>query len=253
MEINTTSSIDAVFFPVLLSAVKTPSLKIEWKRGAPAAKYVSKSIALSYYVNLSANAWPWPIKLSTSELKGLIEGFSDEELAEFIAGEIDGDGSVWYDYENGYACVEIVACKNCPKRMMLDVLKEVIAKRFGIVGHVYSREAADDLEFVGENAVKLLRRVVRYIHHPIKRLRAELILALYDGRISPEKFEELYDVTKYERGAPDVKRNHALEALARAAPQTHTHGKTKPNHRIQNPGAPAGIRTRDLPLPRGFR
>jgi hypothetical protein len=224
LEINTTSSIDAVFFPVLLSAVKTPSLKIEWKRGAPAAKYVSKSIALSYYVNLSANAWPWPIKLSTSELKGLIKGFSDEELAEFIAGEIDGDGSVWYDYENGYACVEIVACKNCPKRMMLDVLKEVIAKRFGIVGYDYSKGTDDALKFGGEDAVKLLRRIARYVHHPLKRLRIELILALYDGRISPETFEKLYDATKYELGRPDIKRNNALATATWAAPQTHTHG-----------------------------
>ena len=78
-----------------------------------AAKYVSKSIALSYYVNLSANAWPWPIKLSTSELRGLIEGFSDEKLAEFIAGEIDGDGAVWFGYKG--VSVEIAACKNCQK------------------------------------------------------------------------------------------------------------------------------------------
>ena len=52
---------------------------------------------MEFNVNLSANALPWPIKLSTSELRGLIEGFSDEKLAEFIAGEIDGDGGsvVW--------------------------------------------------------------------------------------------------------------------------------------------------------------
>jgi hypothetical protein len=65
---------------------------------------------LEFNVNLSANAWPWPIKLSTSELRGLIEGFSDEKLAEFIAGEIDGDGAVWFGYKG--VSVEIAACKN---------------------------------------------------------------------------------------------------------------------------------------------
>ena len=222
LEINTTSSIDAVFFPVLLSAVKTPSLKIEWKRGAPAAKYVSKSIALSYYVNLSANAWPWPIEFSVSELKRILDGFSDKELAEYIAGEIDGDGIVWYNYGNIF--VRIVACRDCPKRMVLDVLKEVIAKRFGIVGYDYSKGTDDALKFGGEDAVKLLRRIARYVHHPLKRLRIELILALYDGRISPETFEKLYDATKYELGRPDIKRNNALATATWAAPQTHTHG-----------------------------
>jgi hypothetical protein len=76
-----------------------------------------------------------------------------------------------------------------------------------------------------KNAVRLLRHVVMYMHHPLRRLRAELILALYDGKIDYEKFKRLYKQTKYKRGAPDVKSNNGLDALARAAPQTHTHGE----------------------------
>ncbi|MCQ4448383.1 MAG: hypothetical protein NO076_03960 [Sulfolobales archaeon] len=56
-------------------------------------------------------------------------------------------------------------------------------------------------------------------------MRAELILALYDKRISPKEFEELYEQIEYEQGKPDIKRNHGLDALARVAPQTHTHGE----------------------------
>ena len=110
---------------------------------------------------------------------------------------------------------------------MLDVLKEIIARRFGIVGSIESREnaTADALVFRGKKAVRLLRRIVKYIHHPIRRLRTELILALHDGIISPEEFERLYNMTKYEQGGPDIKRNHALETLIQAAPQTHTHGE----------------------------
>ena len=232
LELGTTNTIDVIFFAMTLSAIKTSSLKIVWGRGVPSMKYVSEPINLSYYVYLSADAWPWPIELSAGELERILDGFNDEGLAEYIAGEIDGDGIVWYNYGNIF--VRIVACRDCPKRMVLDVLKEVIARRFGIVGTIYHFETADALEFGGEKAARLLRRIVKYIHHPLKKLRAELILALYDGRISPEKFEELYDVTKYERRAPDIKRNNGLDVLVRAVPQTHTHGEPNTKTKTEN-------------------
>ncbi|MFP3173544.1 MAG: hypothetical protein RXR44_03155 [Vulcanisaeta sp.] len=228
LEIGTTNSIDAVFFPVLLGTIKTPGLAIKWKKSMPAAKYVSKSIGLSYYIDLGINEWPWPTGLDADEFERILNAFSDEELAEFIAGEMDGDGVVLYNHENGYVAVSITACKNCPKRLILDVLKEVIARRFGIVGNDGSLGGAYALVFGGEDAVKLLRRVVKYIHHPLRRLRAELILAHYEGRIDDEELEELYKMTKYEQGKDDIKRNRGLEALARAAPQTHTHGDLDP-------------------------
>ncbi|MFP3218892.1 MAG: hypothetical protein RXQ99_09925 [Acidianus sp.] len=227
--LETTNAIDAVFFAKLLSTVKVPNLSIRWAKSAKKAKYIHKSINLEYYIDLNANVWPWPIKLSTSELEGILNSLSDEELAEFVAGVIDGDGFIWYNkYNNSKtAYVAIAACKDCPKRVVLDILKEVIAERFGIVGTIDHFETAYALVFGGEDAVKLLRRVVKYIHHPLRRLRVELILALYDGRISPEEFEELYKPTKYKRGEPDVKRNRGLDALVRAAPQTHTHGELR--------------------------
>jgi len=220
LELKTTNSISAVFFLTLLGTIRTPSLLVKWKKKAPAAKYVSETINLSYYVYLGINEWPWPIKLSVDELERILDGFSDEELAEFIAGMIDGDGSVQYE---GTVYVRITACKNCPKRV-IDILKEIIARRFGITGSINSERTADVLKFYGENAVRLLRRIVKYVHHPLRRLRIELILALHDGRISREAFGKLYEMTEYEYGGPDVKRNNALAATARAAPQTHTHG-----------------------------
>jgi hypothetical protein len=73
------------------------------------------------------------------------------------------------------------------------------------------------------------------MHHPIRRLRAELVLALYNGKVSKDEFTKLYEQTEYEQGTPDIKRNHALEATTKAAPQTHTHGaknnfQTKPKN-----------------------
>ncbi|WP_156519854.1 hypothetical protein [Caldivirga sp. MU80] len=140
--------------------------------------YDCRRCRLEFNVNLSANAWPWPIKLSTSELRGLIEGFSDEKLAEFIAGEIDGDGAVWFGYEG--VSVEIAACKNCQKSFTLDVLRRVIAERFNIISHMYLTKTVNVIRFYGENAVKLLRLVMPYLHHPLRRLRAEVILAYYE-------------------------------------------------------------------------
>ena len=219
--LNTTNAIDAVFFLKILGTIRTPSLVVEWKNKAPTAKYVSRSIALSFYVDLDIGNRPWPIKLNADELEKMIKNFNDKELAMFIAGALDGDGSIWY---NGSVNVMISVCKDCPKSFTLDMLKRVIAERFGIVGSDRSLETADALMFYGRNAVKLLRHIAKYVHHPLRRLRIELILALYDGRISCEAFEKLYKMTEYEYGGPDVKRNNALEATTRAAPQTHTHG-----------------------------
>jgi hypothetical protein len=226
LNLRTTNTIDAVFFPMLLNIVKTPRPEIEWGRIIPGTRHATKSIALSFYVDLGPNEWPWPINLNADEFERILNGFNDEGLAMFVAGMIDGDGSVWCIFEDGnvYVYVEIAACKKCHKSYILNALRRMIAERFGIIGNIHLTEKGKRLLFSNENAVRLLRRIVKYVHHPLKRLRAELILALYDGRISREAFEKLYEMTEYEYGGPDVKRNHALEALVRAAPQTHTHG-----------------------------
>jgi hypothetical protein len=222
LELGTTNTIDAILFPILLSTIKTPGLVIKWKRRAPAAKYVHKSINLLFYVDVSANDWPWPIELSADVLERILNSFTNEELAEFIGALLDGDGDVRY---KGTVYVEFAACKACSKRFVLDVLKEVIARRFGIIGNIYQLDTigASILEFGGEDAVKLLKLIRPFVHHPLRRLRIEVILALYDGRIDDKTFERLYEQTEYERGRDDIKRNRGLEALVRAAPQTHTH------------------------------
>jgi len=229
--LKTTNTISAIFFPTLLKTVKALSLNITSRGKAPLAKYVYKLFELSFYIDLGVDEWPWPIKLSADEFERMLNGFNDEELAEFVAGIIDGDGTVHYETihrKNGIqehrVYVIIVACKKCPKRFILNVLKGVIAKRFGIVGKNYAMRTENALVFYDKDAIKLLRLIRPFVHHPLRRLRIELILAYYDGRISREVFEKFYEMTEYERGGPDVKRNHGLEALARAAPQTHTHG-----------------------------
>jgi len=62
----------------------------------------------------------------------------------------------------------------------LDVLRRVIAERFNIISHMYLTKTVNVIRFYGENAVKLLRLVMPYLHHPLRRLRAEVILAYYE-------------------------------------------------------------------------
>ena len=226
LKLKTTNTIDAVFFPILLNTVKTPSPEIEWGRIIPGTRHAIKPIALSFYVDLGIDEWPWPIEFSADELEKILNNLSDAGLTMFVAGAIDGDGTVWCMFEdsNVYVYVEISACKKCHKSYILNALRRIIAERFGIIGNIHLTEKGKRLLFSNENAVRLLRRVVKYIHHPLRRLRAELILALYDRRISREAFEKLYEMTEYELGGPDIKHNHGLEAIIRAAPQTHTHG-----------------------------
>jgi hypothetical protein len=72
--------------------------------------------------------------------------------------------------------------------------------------------------FGGEDAVKLHRLIRPFVHHPLRRLRIELILVYHDGRISREEFKRLYNMTKYKRGRPDIKRNNALESPRQNGP-----------------------------------
>jgi hypothetical protein len=222
LELGTTNTVGAIFFATLSDI---PSLRIEREREVPGMKYVHEPIRLVYYIDLGVDEWPWPIKLSADEFERILNGFSDEELAEFVGGLLDGDGAVLYN--KGHVVVWITVCKTCPKRANLDALKNIITERFNVFSSVYQFDGADALVFRGKDAVKLLRLIRPFVHHPLRRLRIELILALYDGRISREVFEKLYEMTEYERGKDDIKRNRGLDALTRAAPQTHTHGKLK--------------------------
>jgi len=183
-------------------------------------RYVTEWISLGYYIEISDDEWIWPIKLNPDEIRKILSDFDDEKIERFLAAVLDGDGTITYEYddESDYVRVEIAMSKG-----IIDVLNEIITRRFNVVGHVY-KGAADVLSFHNENAVKLLRRVVRYMHHPLRRLRAELILMYYDKKINRAQLLELYTPTTYRRGAPDIKRNSGLDVLVQAAPQIHTHG-----------------------------
>ena len=155
----------------------------------------------------------------------ILKTLDPEDIVRVIAGEVDGDGEVYFHFANSEPRIKISACKKCTKRIFLDIIQEALLK-LGIMSRIYELETAAELEVHGEDAIKLLRLLALHLHHPVKRIRAMLMLMHHDGEIDHNTFKELYESEYYE-----LKRGRALEFLARAAPQTHTHGEQNTNTR----------------------
>jgi len=215
--LDTTNTISAVLFLLLLQPIQRPSISIKWHDGETGL------IQVGYFITVRADKWGW---LNREELIKRIRALRPEDVPRLIAGAVDGDGSIRYEFNASRPLIEISACKACEKRVFLDALQEALGK-LGIKSHIYEDEVSNGarLKVYGEDATKLLRLIMPYLRHPLKRLRAKLILMLYDGKIDYDTFDELYNQTKYGDSNNDPKRFHGLEALAQAAPQTHTHGE----------------------------
>jgi len=87
--------------------------------------------------------------------------------------------------------------QNLKKKAFLDAIHEALRK-LGIESKIYETDSDVRLEVYKENAIKLLRLVMPYLRHPLRCLRAKLILMFYDGKIDDETFAKLYEQTKYE-------------------------------------------------------
>jgi len=215
--LDTTNTISAVLFLLLLQPIQRPSISIKWHDGETGL------IQVEYHITVRADKWGW---LNREELIKRIRALRPEDVLRLIAGAVDGDGSIRYEFNASRPLIEITACKACEKRIFLDALQEALEK-LGIEGKIYELDHNARLKVYGENAIKLLRLIMPYLRHPLKRLRAKLILMLHDGKINYDTFDELYNQTKYEDSDNDPKRKHAIDALAQAAPQTHTHGGSR--------------------------
>jgi len=213
--LGTSNAIDAVFFSLLLQYVREPSILIAWAKGG-------RIIEVTYFITVRADKWGWT---NREELIKRIKALRLEDMPRLIAGAVDGDGSLGYNFTKSVPFIEITACKTCEKRVFLNALQEALRK-LGIESRIYETDHGAKLGFYGKKAIKLLRLITPHLRHPLKRLRAKLILMLHEGKIDDETFTELYEQTEYE-DENDPKRGHAVEALARAAPQTHTHGASR--------------------------
>jgi len=206
-----TSSAPGVFyFLKLMETIKRPSVKIV---------RIGNYIEVQFYVLL--RHWPW-YNVNYEAIKD----FNTNGLARYLAGLLDTDGSVISNYEEKkYYRLEIriSACKNCDG--FLKYLRSVVYEKLGIRGNVSRSVKSSELRFQNRQAVELFRYIRQYVIHPLKRLRAEVYLRYYDKELTIKEYEYLYEPLKYDDNGNDPKRNHAVDALTQAAPQTHTHGE----------------------------
>jgi hypothetical protein len=213
--LSTTNAVDAVLFSLLLPV--QPTVKIWW------VDRETGIVEVGYFITVRADEWEWA---NYEELIKRIRTLRPEDVPRLIAGAVDGDGTIEYSFTNSTPYIKITACKACGKRVFLDALQEALGK-LGIKSHIYEDKVSNGarLEVRGRNAIKLLRLITPHLRHPLKRLRAKLILMLHDGKIDGKAFTELYEQTEYkDEDKDDPKRCRAIEVLARAAPQTHTRG-----------------------------
>jgi hypothetical protein len=224
VSLHTTDGVSAVLFLIILlhfSQTGNVGISFNWD-DTPERRDVKDIVAVEFYVYVRREKWRW---LNIEEIIKYIKTLDPEDIVRVIAGEVDGDGEVYFHFANSEPRIKISACKKCTKRIFLDIIQEALLK-LGIMSRIYELKTAAELEVYGEDAIKLLRLLAPHLHHPVKRIRAMLMLMHHDGKINYNTFKELYESEYYE-----LKRGRALEFLARAAPQTHTHGEQNTNTR----------------------
>ena len=211
--LNTTNVIDAIFFPELLRAIGTPSVTLSWSNGTPKRRGRNSIVAVEYYVYLRTDEWP-----SYEELIEQVKMLKPEDVPRLTAGAIDGDGMIKYLFSKSMPYVIISACRTCRKKVFLDMLREALEK-IEVEGKIYEEGHVARLHIYGKDAIALLEQVIPFMHHPLRQLRAELILKYHNNELTKEKFKYLYRQTMY-KDKDDPKRSHALDVLTQAAPQT---------------------------------
>jgi hypothetical protein len=213
IEIATSNLIDAIYFMALMRTIATPNVAFTQN---------NNYLSVCYYILLKH--WPW----YGVEHK-VISSFDMNSVLKYLAGLIDTDGSVIITYSKRYRSyipeVRVFACKECTD--FLEQIRDVVYEKLGIKGSVLTCRSSSELRYQGSQAAELLKYIRPYIRHPLKRLRAELYLMFRNRELSGKEFRHYYEQTKY-GDDDDLKRNHAIDALAQAAPQTHTHGE--PTH-----------------------
>jgi len=210
---RTTNAISSIHFPSIFKQIKMPAIHIiRDSRGA---------IFLRYYITIPRTAWPWP--LNKKEAIEQLRELKKSDVAKALAALTDGDGTIRYN--DGTPNFIIAFGKN--DLYEEKIIKEVVQQQFGV--ELSFRKGR--LECTGDNAVQILEEILPYLSHPLKLLRAKLILMYRNGELSPNAFSHLYEQIIYRNrkygDSDDLKIYHALEATTQAAPQTHTHGETK--------------------------
>jgi hypothetical protein len=77
-----------------------------------------------------------------------------EDVPRLIAGAVDGDGSLGYNFTKSVPFIEITACKTCEKRVFLNALQEALRKS-GIESRIYETDHGAKLGFYGKKSHKV--------------------------------------------------------------------------------------------------
>jgi len=217
---TTSSTIGVLYFERLIRIIKTPGIDISMRRREGGR--IPNMIYVKFYVLLRKGEWPWYGKGYET-----ISSFNTSELLSYLAGLIDTDGSVRVVVEPPRKPMFMIDITSANIEF-LKYLRDVVYERLGIKGHVAADKrpgSGGRLRFECSQAVQLYEELRRYLAHPMRKLRAEVYLRYYNKELTIREFEHLYEPLKYDdNGNNDPKRNHAVDALTQAAPQTHTHG-----------------------------
>ncbi|MGC9180779.1 MAG: hypothetical protein ACP5GZ_11355 [Vulcanisaeta sp.] len=201
----------------VFSKLNDPSIVIRWhKNGAPNARYINgEEIRIKTITYI--RDWPWLNK--NQVINDYLQDLRRDELLEFLAGIIDGDGSI--TFTKGKPAVNIVA--GLEKYYWLKKVKAIIAQKLNLECSItpknfkITNELIYILSFKGSNIPSILEEIAPYLHHPIRRIRAELITAYLRHELNDEEFLRIYEQTKYKIKQPDIKRNSALNAAINAS------------------------------------
>ena len=217
---TTSSTIGVLYFERLIRIIKTPGIDISMRRREGGR--MPNMIYVKFYVLLRKGEWPWYGKGYET-----ISSFNTSELLSYLAGLIDTDGAVLiekltheYRFEINVTSADVE---------FLEFLKNMVYERLGITGHVATDKrsgGSGKLRFRTWQAVQLYEGLRQYLAHPMKRLRAETYVKYYNKEVSEAEYQRFYEQFKYsDNTGNDPKRNHAVDMLTQAAPQTHTHGE----------------------------
>jgi hypothetical protein len=209
LRLNTTNTISAIHFVTILKQIQTPNINMNRKS--------KTKIGTEYFIRIPRTSWPWP--LDKAEAISMLRRLGKVDLRKALAAATDGDGSV--NYYGGVAIFNITFGVN--DIYEVNILGEILQQYFGVTALITRNEEHGymNMRLNGNDAVSVLGEIVPFMTHPLRRLRADLILVNENGELSQGEFEKLYDMTKY-RGMNDIKRKHAIEVLTQAAPQTTT-------------------------------
>jgi hypothetical protein len=207
--LSTTNAISAVHFPMVLRQIKMPSIIVRPK---------PRKASLTYYIAIPKAEWPWPLDKRVAI--ELLRKFNKMELMMALAAIADGDGTIGY-----YKSLQFRIAFSKDDMYEASLIRELLWQH-GIKASITKAKNKNCIMLVSykDDAVQVLSELLPYMTHPLKSLRAKLILMLIRGELNKSEFKMFYEQIKY-KNKNDPKRDNALEVAIQAAPQTHTHGE----------------------------